>query len=218
MNKLKVLVSLVVMALCSGFAFADNPVEGKKYVADVMGIEALSIEFVTYSKCVVTTLEEIDTSGPQEGSYTVKGKTVTVTLKDETLAFDYDKKNDVLSLDAGNGIKLQLKAKKVVVEDPKAKFPKNLVGKTYAGEMMGMEFMTIEFKDKTKCVAKVASDFSMNSIQYQTIEGTYTYDNSNGDMTITMDGDTQEFKYNKARKAITVSIDGDLSLELFEKK
>jgi len=205
-NVKKLFAAAVVLCCCAVAVFADNPVKGKTYVADMMGIEFMTLEFSGDSTCVMTAMTDMNSSESMTGTYTFNSNsTVSITMQGDTLDFPYDKASDALILDM-DGLKIELKVKKAAYINPDAKAPSSLTGRTYAGNLMGIEFMIISFNSDSSCTVKVADDVDYyGSVKYETAVASYSYDKDSLSVKLTYDGEDMDFKYNPSRNTLEIT-------------
>lgn len=218
----KVLAAAVVLCCCVAASFADNPVKGKTYIADMMGIDMFSLAFTSDTECVMTALIDETGSPANEkvyGTYKATGSSVTVTLEGDSMTFPYNASADVLTMEMGEGFTIQLKVKKEVASNPNAKAPSTLNGRTYVGNILGIEFMTIEFTSDKNCVVKVAGDIDDNGKpSYESVKGTYEYSSKDKNVKITIEGETMDFIYDASRNTLgIVEPNSGLTVQLEQK-
>ncbi|MBP5283453.1 MAG: hypothetical protein J6Y93_02165 [Treponema sp.] len=205
--------------LAGGIASAQsNPLIGKTYSADIMGIAALNVTFNDDDSCILEAIDGTDISNYEkvDGSYKyLSNATVSITADDgSTLDFVYDKANDILRavIDEDNGIMLELKPKTVKALDPNAVAPETLAGRTYSGSMLGKEFIRLSFTDDKNCDVT-----AFDGTDSETVKCTYTYDKSTGELKFHSedeDFDDGEFRYEKGDNTIKIVIPDGFTLSL----
>lgn len=208
------MVSVFLLAGSAAFTQA-NPLIGKTYIMDIMGIDGLRITFDDEHNLTAEVASDQSEGKIKyektSGTYTFfSNNTVSAEIDNDQIDFVYEPIREVLTTEVGDGMMLELRLSRQQEFDPNAVAPDSLAGRTYKADFMGVEFISITFVDDKKLEIKPADE------EAETCE--YTYDKATGKITINGDDmDEFNFRYEKGNNTLQATIAEGLTLSLTQR-